>query len=107
MSSTDINDDVAVAVVVQVVRRRDGSPLVEEEALFGRSSFTEEQEEKTQLSFETTSSLLCLSLCWTPIKFDIATLLFLSGARETIIFFFFQRPLLRQLLDNDDQQEFF
>ena len=40
-------------------------------------------EEKTQLSFETTSaSLLCLSLCWTPIKFDIATLLFLSGARE-------------------------
>ena len=103
MSSTDINDDVAVAVVVQVVRRRDGSPLVEEEAPFGRS-FTE----KTQLSFETTSaSLLCLSLCWTPIKFDIATLLFLSGARETIIFFFFQRPLLRQLLDNDDQQEFF
>ena len=68
-----------VAVVVQVVRRRDGSPLVEEEALFGRRSFTEE---KTQLSFETTSSLLCLSLCWTPIKFDIATLLFLSGARE-------------------------
>ena len=60
------------------------------------------------MSFETTSSsLLCLSLCWTPIKFDIATLLFLSGARETIIFFFFcQRPLLRQLLDVDDQEVF-
>ena len=79
--------------------------------LLKRRLFLEEAElhgeEKTQLSFETTSSLLCLSLCWTPIKFDIATLLFLSGARETIIFFFFQRPLLRQLLDNDDQQEFF
>ena len=55
--------------------------------LLKRRLFLEEAElhgeEKTQLSFETTSaSLLCLSLCWTPIKFDIATLLFLSGARE-------------------------